>query len=49
MYELTGMAIGAGWQAVVAYVNVGCYYFVGLPSGLLLGYTLQLGVVVCIL
>ncbi|KAF3780118.1 hypothetical protein EJ110_NYTH29524 [Nymphaea thermarum] len=23
---LSGVAIGAGWQAIVAYVNVGCYY-----------------------
>lgn len=40
----TGVAIGAGWQALVAYVNIGCYYAFGVPLGLLLGYKLQLGV-----
>lgn len=38
------MAVGAGWQAVVAYVNVGCYYLFGLPLGLLLGYKMNMGV-----
>uniref|UniRef100_A0A0D9V638 Protein DETOXIFICATION n=1 Tax=Leersia perrieri TaxID=77586 RepID=A0A0D9V638_9ORYZ len=28
---LSGVAIGAGWQAPVAFVNIGCYYLVGLP------------------
>ncbi|KAF5746566.1 protein TRANSPARENT TESTA 12-like [Tripterygium wilfordii] len=41
---LSGVAIGAGWQAVVAYVNIGCYYVVGIPLGLLLGYKLDFGV-----
>ncbi|KAJ7976470.1 Protein DETOXIFICATION [Quillaja saponaria] len=35
---LSGVAIGAGWQGVVAYVNIGCYYIIGLPVGLVLGY-----------
>ncbi|KAL6330368.1 hypothetical protein AAG906_040297 [Vitis piasezkii] len=26
---LSGVAVGCGWQAFVAYVNVGCYYIVG--------------------
>ncbi|KAE8076887.1 hypothetical protein FH972_015509 [Carpinus fangiana] len=26
---LSGVAIGSGWQAVVAYVNLACYYVVG--------------------
>ena len=38
------MAIGAGWQAAVAYVNLGCYYIFGIPLGLILGYKLQMGV-----
>lgn len=38
------MAIGAGWQAAVAYVNIGCYYIFGIPLGLILGYKLQMGV-----
>ena len=40
------MAVGAGWQAVVAYVNVGCYYLFGIPLGLLLGFALHWGVLV---
>ncbi|KAI4333544.1 hypothetical protein L6164_018334 [Bauhinia variegata] len=40
---LSGVAVGCGWQAFVAYVNVGCYYFVGLPLGILLGFTYNLG------
>ncbi|XP_020271146.1 protein DETOXIFICATION 41 [Asparagus officinalis] len=35
---LSGVAIGSGWQALVAYVNVGAYYVVGLPIGCLLGF-----------
>ncbi|CAN6464418.1 unnamed protein product [Victoria cruziana] len=42
---LSGVAIGAGWQAAVAYVNVGCYYIFGIPLGLILGYILDMGVV----
>ena len=38
------MAVGAGWQAVVAYVNIACYYLFGIPFGLLLGYKLDFGV-----
>ena len=38
------MAIGAGWQAFVAWVNIGCYYLFGVPLGLVLGYKLDLGV-----
>ncbi|ONK59132.1 uncharacterized protein A4U43_C08F3320 [Asparagus officinalis] len=41
---LSGVAIGAGWQALVAYVNIGCYYAFGVPLGLILGYTFDLGV-----
>jgi len=40
----TGVAIGAGWQALVAYVNIGCYYIFGVPLGLILGYVLNFGV-----
>ena len=35
--------MGCGWQVFVAYVNVGCYYFVGMPLGLFLGFYLGLG------
>ncbi|KAL4193443.1 hypothetical protein AMTRI_Chr06g176940 [Amborella trichopoda] len=41
---LSGVAIGAGWQALVAYVNIGCYYIFGIPLGLILGYKLNFGV-----
>ncbi|CAE6067926.1 unnamed protein product [Arabidopsis arenosa] len=41
---LSGVAVGAGWQAVVAYVNIACYYVFGIPFGLLLGYKLNFGV-----
>ncbi|XP_031483541.1 protein DETOXIFICATION 33-like [Nymphaea colorata] len=41
---LSGVAVGAGWQAVIAYINIGCYYIVGLPAGILLGFTLKFGV-----
>ncbi|CAJ1979046.1 unnamed protein product [Sphenostylis stenocarpa] len=35
---LSGVAVGCGWQSFVAYVNVGCYYGVGIPLGSLLGF-----------
>ncbi|KAG9142257.1 hypothetical protein Leryth_007685 [Lithospermum erythrorhizon] len=41
---LSGVAIGAGWQGLVAYVNIGCYYIFGIPFGLILGYKLDMGV-----
>ncbi|KAF9620238.1 hypothetical protein IFM89_010973 [Coptis chinensis] len=41
---LYGVAVGAGWQFQVAFINVGCYYIVGLPIGALLGYKFNLGV-----
>ncbi|CAL9758115.1 unnamed protein product, partial [Musa acuminata subsp. burmannicoides] len=30
--EFEGVAVGCGWQAFVAYVNVACYYIVGVIS-----------------
>ncbi|CAI0468278.1 unnamed protein product [Linum tenue] len=41
---LCGVAVGCGWQAFVAYVNVGCYYVVGLPLGCILGFKFEQGV-----
>lgn len=38
------MAVGAGWQATVAYVNIACYYLFGVPLGLVMGYKLDWGV-----
>lgn len=41
---LSGVAVGAGWQTLVAYVNIGCFYAFGLPLGIIMGYKLGLGV-----
>lgn len=41
---LSGVAIGAGWQAAVAYVNVACYYLFGIPLGLVMGYKFNMRV-----
>ncbi|XP_057794479.1 protein DETOXIFICATION 33 isoform X3 [Salvia miltiorrhiza] len=40
---LSGVAVGAGWQSVVAYINIGCYYIVGLPLGIILGFVFAFG------
>ncbi|XP_059647264.1 protein DETOXIFICATION 24-like [Cornus florida] len=40
----SGVAVGAGWQSVIAFVNIGCYYIIGIPLGLLLGYFAHLQV-----
>ncbi|XP_077243794.1 protein DETOXIFICATION 41-like [Tasmannia lanceolata] len=42
---LSGVAIGSGWQALVAYVNLSTYYIIGLPIGCVLGFKTSLGVV----
>nr|XP_017233565.1 PREDICTED: protein DETOXIFICATION 35-like [Daucus carota subsp. sativus] len=41
---ISGVAVGGGWQGLVAYINLGCYYIFGLPLGFLLGYKANLGV-----
>ncbi|OIV93047.1 hypothetical protein TanjilG_20709 [Lupinus angustifolius] len=41
---LSGVAVGSGWQKYVAYINLGCYYGIGLPLGYLLGFVFNLGV-----
>jgi MATE family multidrug resistance protein len=38
--HLVGVAVGAGWQSVVAYVNITTYYLIGIPLGAILGYVL---------
>ncbi|KAJ9673924.1 hypothetical protein PVL29_023463 [Vitis rotundifolia] len=43
---LSGVAVGSGWQAWVAYINLGCYYIIGLPLGIVMGWVLHLGVAV---
>ncbi|KAL9245602.1 hypothetical protein vseg_019232 [Gypsophila vaccaria] len=41
---LSGVAVGSGWQSVVAYINLGCYYLLGVPLGFLMGWQFDLGV-----
>ncbi|RWR79681.1 protein DETOXIFICATION 21-like protein [Cinnamomum micranthum f. kanehirae] len=41
---LSGVAVGAGWQSVVAYVNLTSYYVIGVPIGAVLGYIIGLQV-----
>ncbi|CAD6265010.1 unnamed protein product [Miscanthus lutarioriparius] len=41
---LSGVAVGAGWQWLVAYVNLGCYYLVGIPVGYMIAFPLRGGV-----
>ncbi|KAG6486497.1 hypothetical protein ZIOFF_055073 [Zingiber officinale] len=41
---ISGVAVGGGWQALVAYINLACYYIFGLPLGFLMGYVFHWGV-----
>ncbi|KAJ1700919.1 hypothetical protein LUZ63_000698 [Rhynchospora breviuscula] len=41
---LSGVAVGSGWQALVAYINVACYYLVGIPLGAFLGFKQGYGI-----
>ncbi|XP_050220706.1 protein DETOXIFICATION 24-like isoform X2 [Mercurialis annua] len=41
---LSGIAVGAGRQGIVAYVNICCYYVVGVPLGVVLAYVAALQV-----
>ncbi|KAL3622145.1 Protein DETOXIFICATION 34 [Castilleja foliolosa] len=41
---ISGVAVGGGWQGLVAYINLTCYYVIGLPIGFVLGYKTNLGV-----
>ncbi|KAL7121406.1 hypothetical protein ACP275_02G180100 [Erythranthe tilingii] len=41
---ISGVAVGGGWQGLVAYINLTCYYIIGLPIGFFLGYKTDLGV-----
>ncbi|XP_048139180.1 protein DETOXIFICATION 16-like [Rhodamnia argentea] len=40
---LSGTARGCGWQKIGAFVNLGSYYLVGIPSAILLGFILHVG------
>ena len=44
--KFAGVAIGSGWQALVAYVNIGSYYLIGVPFGVLLAWGFHYGVLV---
>ncbi|KAJ8544061.1 hypothetical protein K7X08_025679 [Anisodus acutangulus] len=41
---LSGVAVGSGWQAYVAYINLGCYYLLGVPLGFIMGWGFHFGV-----
>uniref|UniRef100_A0ACD5Y8D1 Uncharacterized protein n=1 Tax=Avena sativa TaxID=4498 RepID=A0ACD5Y8D1_AVESA len=41
---LSGVAVGAGWQWLVAYINLGCYYGIGIPVGYVIAFPLQRGI-----
>ncbi|KAI5669794.1 hypothetical protein M9H77_19647 [Catharanthus roseus] len=41
---LSGVAVGSGWQSYVAYINLGCYYLLGVPLGFIMGWAFKLGV-----
>lgn len=41
---ISGVAVGSGWQSWVAYINLGSYYLVGVPVGVVFGLLLHLGV-----
>ena len=41
-----GVAVGAGWQVLIAFANIGCYYLVGIPIGVLFGFKFKFGALV---
>ncbi|CAH2042818.1 unnamed protein product [Thlaspi arvense] len=41
---LSGVAVGSGWQSYVAYINLGCYYLIGVPLGFIMGWIFNQGV-----
>ncbi|GAV86933.1 MatE domain-containing protein [Cephalotus follicularis] len=40
---LSGIARGCGWQKIGAYINLGSYYLVGIPTAVLLAFVLHIG------
>ncbi|XP_061343670.1 protein DETOXIFICATION 16-like isoform X2 [Gastrolobium bilobum] len=40
---LSGTARGCGWQKIGAFVNLGSYYLVGIPSAIVLAFVLHIG------
>ncbi|KAL2334753.1 hypothetical protein Fmac_015966 [Flemingia macrophylla] len=43
-YVMSGVAVGSGWQVMVGYINLACYYIIGLPIGVFLGFKQHLGI-----
>ncbi|KAF8694722.1 hypothetical protein HU200_037808 [Digitaria exilis] len=41
---LSGVAVGSGWQALVAYVNIGSYYLIGVSFGVILAWGFHYGI-----
>ncbi|XP_057492685.1 protein DETOXIFICATION 27-like isoform X2 [Actinidia eriantha] len=41
---LSGVAVGSGWQSYIAYINLGCYYLIGVPLGFIMGWGFNHGV-----
>ncbi|KAG2720145.1 hypothetical protein I3760_02G022900 [Carya illinoinensis] len=41
---LSGVAVGSVWQSYAAYINLGCYYLIGVPLGVLMEWVFHLGV-----
>lgn len=41
--DCIGTARGCGWQKIGAYVNLGSYYLVGIPSAILLAFVFHKG------
>ncbi|XP_025804218.1 protein DETOXIFICATION 40-like [Panicum hallii] len=42
--QVLPLAVACGWQATVAYINIGCYYLIVIPLGVLLGFKFDFGV-----
>ncbi|KAI3465406.1 hypothetical protein Pfo_022069 [Paulownia fortunei] len=40
---LSGVAVGSGWQSSVAWINIFCYYVIGIPIGLVMGWCFHWG------
>jgi hypothetical protein len=43
LIEISGTAAGCGWQKIGAYVNLGAYYVIGIPTAILLAFVYHIG------